>query len=694
VVSHTQNVARRSIACALALAFTAAGCAGHGGSQALPAGQSPSTAPLASSGAFGYDAALVQSAQYAGPAKFGRLAFDVAVRWRDPQGLAAYAKAANDPGSALYRRFLAPAEIADRFLASQADYDAAAAYLRGQGIAVGTWRQRMVLHVTGTQAQLERAFGTTFGIYRKGGETFIAPATRPQVPAGVPIVGSVDIVKRAQRFHHSYVRASGLTNGRTTGFAPQQIAAAFDYTGAYNAGFTGSGITVGIIGTGPVQVQGGGRIGDAEAYKAFYRVTGSSSVSIVATSSIDKVVNGASGFATPPPVTAPCSESSDPNAYPSISPTATCNPEDLEAQLDTEQVAALARDASVQFFLAYNPNDGCAVPNGQACPAGAGYAYQGLAESDQELQTAIDRNSADIVSLSYGEAEFGGVAPAGGTSPPYPFDSSGGGLEPVIFQALAAEGIAVFASSGDAGANECQSTYPAQANDLCASYPATDPNVVAVGGVTTPLDGSGKIVGPLAAWGLQTNLGLGGTGGGVSAYFTQPAYQQGLAGIQGSMRNVPDLSLEADPATGVALLVDADPSLGGAQLGAIGGTSVSAPEMAAMWALVLQACKQTGSCASGASAHPYRLGNPNPLFYTIYKDAAKYAATFSDVTYGNNAQLTYCQGAGATDPVNCPTPASGPPTLAPGYSAGVGYDLDTGIGVPFARNLIRAIVGV
>ncbi len=503
MISQTRNVARRSIVCALALAFTAAGCGGHGGSQALPV-QSPSTAPLASSGAFGYDAALVQSAQYAGPAKFGRLAFDVAVRWRDPQGLAAYAKAANDPSSPLYRRFLAPQEIADRFLASQADYDAAAAYLRGQGIAVGVWRQRMVLHVTGTQAQLERAFGTTFGIYRKGGETFIAPSTRPQLPKGVPIVGSVDIVKRARRFHHSYVRASGLTNGRTTGFAPQQIAAAFDYTGAYNAGFTGSGITVGIIGTGPIQVQGGGRIGDAEAYKAFYRVGGSSSVSIVATSSIDKVVNGASGFATPPPVTAPCNDSSDPNAYPSISPTATCNPEDLEAQLDTEQVAALARDASVQFFLAYNPNDGCGVPNGQACDPGTGYAYQGLAESDEELQTAIDRNSADILSLSYGGAEFGSVAPVG-SSPPYAFDSSGGGLDPLLFQALATEGIAVFASSGDAGANECQSTFPAQANALCASYPATDPNVVAVGGVTTPLDGSGKLLGPLAAWGLQTN---------------------------------------------------------------------------------------------------------------------------------------------------------------------------------------------
>ena len=684
------RIALRGVVCGLVLALAGAGCGGHRGSSAVPATAAKS-AVQAAAGSFGYDAAFVQSSQYLGPAAFGRLGFDVAVRWRDPQGLAAYAQAASDPASPLYRHFLRPQEIADRFLASQADYDAATAYLRGQGLAVGTWRQRMVVHVTGTQAQLERSFGTTFGLYRKGAETFLAPATPPKLPAAVPLTGSADIVKRARRFFDSHVRASGgLTNGRTTGYSPQQIAAAFDFTGAYNAGFTGAGITVGIIGTGPVQVQGAGRIGDVEAYKALFRVGGSSSVSIVSAAADDLVINSASGFTTPPPVTAPCSESSNPQVPPSYSPTAACNPEDIETQIDTEQVASLARDASVQYFLAYNPNDGCDVPIGLPCPAGAGYAYQGLGEPSQELQTAIDRDTADILSLSFGGPETGNV----GASPPSAFDVGGVGLWPVIFETLAAQGIAVFASSGDTGANECQLGIAAAANSLCVSYPASDPNVVAVGGVTTPLDGAGRLVGPLAAWGLQTSGGTQGTGGGVSAYFALPAYQQGASGIQGTTRNVPDLSLEAGTTTGVAVLTNADPVLGGAQLRAWGGTSVAAPEMAAMWALVLQACKQTGSCASGPSAHPYRLGNPNPLFYGIYKNAAKYAATFADVTYGNNAQLTYCQGVGAGDPAYCVTPAPGPPTLAPGYNAGVGYDLDTGIGVPFARNLIRAIVGV
>jgi subtilase family serine protease len=211
-------------------------------------------------------------------------------------------------------------------------------------------------------------------------------------------------------------------------------------------------------------------------------------------------------------------------------------------------------------------------------------------------------------------------------------------------------------------------------------------------------------IGPITAWGLQTSFGADGTGGGVSAYFPQPTYQAGLPGIIGSTRNVPDASLLGDPATGVALLAYADPSFGGAFLEPIGGTSVASPQLAAMWALVLQACKQSALCsAKGSGTYPYRLGNPNPLLYGIYANAQKYATTFLPVTYGNNALAAYCYYNAATDPTNCPSPAPGstatplpsPVPLASGYTANSagGYNNLTGIGVPFARALIKAVVG-
>ena len=111
-----------------------------------------------------------------------------------------------------------------------------------------------------------------------------------------------------------------------------------------------------------------------------------------------------------------------------------------------------------------------------------------------------------------------------------------------------------------------------------------------------------------------------------------------------------------------------------------------------MWALVLQACKQTASCATATGAHPWRLGNANPYFYAIYNNKTIGSFTprlpsdqvFYDVLYGFN-------GMAVVSPLPSPTPSNG---LDPGFNAGPGFDLITGIGVPYARHLIQAVVGV
>lgn len=674
---------------------------------ATPATAVPSTPGTGTSSTkqygFTYDATSVAKGTLLHAASFGYLCIDVALAMHDGPGLMTYAAQVSDPKNGNYRHFLTPDQIADRFAASASDRDTAVAYFKKHGLTVSGWRQRMLLRVAGTQSNLESALHTKFGVYQSAdGSQFLAPETAPHVDAGIAVVGSANIVRHAKR----YVKSLVSSRGSGSGYSPQQVATAFDYNGAYAAGYTGSGITIGIVGTGPIQTSTGGRVGDADAYKSLYGIKGASTVNIVSTTSSDPVVNAASGFSSPPPVTGPCNVSSDPSFSnaPSESPTATCNPEDGEAQLDTEQAASLARDSAVEFYLAYNPNDNCGVGIGTPCPAGAGYAYQGLAESDEELQTVIDHNTSDVVSLSFGGSEFANVAPSGQNSPPYPFSADGTGLDPTEFAMMTAEGMAVFASSADSGADECQATGGGPVDGYCVSYPSTDPNVVAVGGVTAPLNSAGQQIGPITAWGLQTSFGLSGTGGGVSAYFPQPTYQAGLPGIIGTTRNVPDLSLDGDPATGVALLENADPALGGESLFPIGGTSVAAPEMAAMWALVLQACKTSTACAAkGSGAHPYRLGNPNPAFYAIYGNAAQYPTTFLPVTYGDNALVVYCYY-NSSNTASCPTPAPGstatplpnPAPLASGYSANTagGYNNLTGIGVPFGRALIKTVVGV
>ena len=145
-----------------------------------------------------------------------------------------------------------------------------------------------------------------------------------------------------------------------------------------------------------------------------------------------------------------------------------------------------------------------------------------------------------------------------------------------------------------------------------------------------------------------------------------------------------------DPSTGVSTVNNAVAGCG-EQICVIGGTSVAAPEMAAMWADVLSACKahSTGACAGGSGATPWRLGNAAPYLYAIYKatpytynsawmPSLAYNQVFYDIVYGDNqmANPTY-------------TPAS----PVPGASAGPGYDMVTGVGVPYAGHLIQAITG-
>jgi subtilase family serine protease len=260
--------------------------------------------------------------------------------------------------------------------------------------------------------------------------------------------------------------------------------------------------------------------------------------------------------------------------------------------------------------------------------------------------------------------------------PPGYFGTGTNNFGTIEFASLVSEGIAVFASSGDNGAEECTN---GNVDAPCVIYPATDPSVISVGGVNLPLDNSGRLTGPMTGWGTQTQIPgqvPGGSGGGCSAYFTEPAYATGVTLPCSGMRVQPDVALDADINTGVAVVLNSAPSLGGRIITDVGGTSVAAPEMAAMWALVLQACKANATClAHGTGATAYRLGNPGAYLYKIYRNAAQYQASFYDVQFGNNA-----------------LPSIGGSGLDPGFSAGVGYDLVTGIGAPYAKNLISSVL--
>lgn len=219
------------------------------------------------------------------------------------------------------------------------------------------------------------------------------------------------------------------------------------------------------------------------------------------------------------------------------------------------------------------------------------------------------QNGANVVSMSWGGGEFSGQNQ---------FDST-----------FNVPGVEFFASTGDSGSG--------------VIYPSTSPNVIAVGGTTLNVDASGNYISE-SAWA--------GSGGGLSAFETEPAYQTNfpLPNNPSKMRGVPDISGNADPNTGVSVY----DSYGGYGWVVVGGTSASAPETAAMVAI---AKSTTATKLTGVNAMLYTLGQKS------------YSTLYHDITSGSNGSCGYY----------CNTQT--------------GYDYVTGLGTPKGAALIKAIAG-
>ena len=118
--------------------------------------------------------------------------------------------------------------------------------------------------------------------------------------------------------------------------------------------------------------------------------------------------------------------------------------------------------------------------------------------------------------------------------------------------------------------------------------------MVAVGGTTLTLNADNSYNSE-TAWGYYSEAvgAFIGSGGGISLYEPEPAYQQGVQST--GSRTTPDVSFVADPATRtwIADPYNLDPSN---PFEVVGGTSFLAPAWAGLFALVNQ-----GRAAAGES---------------------------------------------------------------------------------------------
>jgi subtilase family serine protease len=538
-----------------------------------------------------------------------------------------------NPSSPSYHQWLTPEQFGARFGLSSSDLAQVSTWLTSQGFTItSVARSSTFINFSGTVAQAQQAFGTTIHTVSFDGEQHITNLTDPSLPTGIAgvvnaITGLDDFkLKPRSRGGSVIVDPSKPLYTQTVGgvtshfLSPADLFTIYDFNPLITAGITGAGITVAIMGQTdliPAQVA---------AFRA------------------------AAGL----PVKAPTLQLVPGSQDPGISA-----PDIDEAQLDVEWSGAVAQGSTIL------------------------YVYS--TDVFNSLLYAVDNKVAPILSISYGlcETQWGTATL---------------GSENLVLAQANAQGQTVSATAGDSGATDCDTTGLAS-EGLTVDFPGSSPYATSAGGTTfsgdvnTPATywnstngsngGSALSYIPEQPWNDSTATGgltsAGGAGGGgVSAFFSKPAWQTGTGVPNDGSRDVPDFSLNADDAHDGYLVcteedgTGEDPCSNGflganGQATVFGGTSFVAPTFAGVLALVEQ--KLGGTPNVG-------IGNVGPVLYG-FLNGPTYTSVFHDITSGSNS-IPCSQGT-----LNCPNGGS------IGYNAGTGYDQASGIGTYDAANLVN-----
>lgn len=524
--------------------------------------------------------------------------FVLALPLKDSAGLQQKLSVLYDPKSASFRHFLTAAEFDAKYAPSDAEYSALRAFARGSGLnVVREPPGHTLLDVSGDVASIRRLFGVQMNWRQTSeGALYLAGDREPVSPSGLAAMGGHAAMLN-QKPPRPLIKRAAVTPTPNAGTGP----------------------------TGPIS-------GDTPSYvpsdiKTAYNLNsiqnGGTPVALFELSTANyadaQVYAAAYGLNNPIPT------SSESVWLKNVDGGTTDTSGALEVMLDVDMVMAVSNPTSMYIYSA--PLSGWL---------------------DEYKQIAED-NLVGQVSSSWTngcEAEVGASTMA---------------QENAVFEQMAAQGMAVFIAAGDQGSYPgSNGGYDCSGSGAQVTDPASQPYVTSAGGTSLATSTSQAYVSETVWNDLST--GYGATGGGVSANWTIPWYQEGLTAsdteFSTTMRNIPDMSLNADPYTGYYIYN----SNSGGWIPNVGGTSAVAPQLASFWSIV---SKSLGS----------RAGFANPAIYTIGKNSTVYASAFHDVTVGNNG----CSPNG---------------NQACDYDAFTGYDNATGWGSYNGANLCSSVLGI
>ena len=552
----------------------------------------------------------------------------IILKLRNPGLLDDFIAASVNPQSPLYHRFLSVDQFSFLFAPSNGDIKQVTDYLKSLGIIINEiYDDNLVIKATGTAAQFNQAFSTTLHDYAdNNGRRFHKPKGDHCVPGRlqniVLYVAGLNTQASQFRPHHTnaHVTSAALGeappqvvlpagNGTATGvpgsYTTGDVANFYGVNPLYAKGITGKGKTIGIA-----------TLADflpSDAYFYWSQIGLNVSQNRIRQVHVDGggVLSKAAGSG--------------------------------ETSLDVEQSGGMAPDANIVVYDAPNTE--------------AGFV--------DVFYKAVSDNLVDTLSVSWGSPEIYNFLIPGVSAD----------TQAVLvayhqaFAEAAAQGISTFAASGDSGAYDTNSTlpYPQFSKILTVDSPGSDPYIIAAGGTTLP-GNIQRLYGVVnvpteQVWGwdyfnpyMVANYGPAsldyyfsvGGGGGVSVFWPTPEYQQQVPGVRKSEpnqvwtyfpnfpdttvqsylytvpphvkgRNLPDVSLNADPFTGYLLYSTTD---GGWKAG-FGGTSFVAPQLNGIFALISQA---KGS----------RLGLLHPQLYARKAQKPAGKSGLRDITAGDN----------------------------------------------------------
>ena len=544
-------------------------------------------------------------------------------------------------GSPNYHKWLTPAQFGERFGPAPEDIARLVSWLESHGFHIdGVPAGRGAIEFSGTAGQVQEAFHTPIHKFVVSGKAHWANASDPEIPVALgEVVGGV------ANLNSFFAKPTSVISPKTfpvpahsdaqplyslgwyyNALAPADYAVIYNLNALYQAGVTGSGATIAVVGRSNINVQD---------IKDFRRLFGLSN------NPPQVIVNGAN-------------------------PGDLGGGEEMEAVLDNSWSGAVAPSATVKFVVSASTQtaDGvllseqyiinnnladvmtesfgmCEADESQSYATYlSGLAQQAASQGITYLVSAGDSGSSGCDSTSESTASGPLSVNVLGSSP---YTTTVGGTQ---FDEDAGSGPYWSGSSQSAYYLTAYSYIPEDVwNQSCAAPGCEYPNIVA-------------------------------GGGGASEYFTKPSWQSGVTGIPNDgARDVPDVSLTASAAHDPYLLcIDGScaSGLSSPNFQGIGGTSASAPAFAGIMALVRQ---RTGSRQGQANAVLYKLAAAEQLSGCNASIGTLPGASciFNDVTVGNNS-VPGGQGYGTT---NAP------------YTAGTGYDRATGLGSVNAANLVN-----